>query len=363
VELLYSTGTQGMKSNEMSRYLYQLKYEFDAQLSSHTSTGNVSLLSPPLPSAPKTKEVMDELNKYKAGNEKFLSPSALSTYIECPMRFYYQKVAGIKEPDEITEEADARIFGLIFHDVVENLYKPYIGKEVEAAVIEGWIKNKKLIKDLIREGFNTHLTDYEKGKSTFTEIHGKNVMVFEVILRYLMQFLKLEKERTPFVIVDLERKVKHTYSNDTLMLNIGGFIDRLESKDGLLKVMDYKTGTGEASVNSISDLFNSDKHKKNKATFQTLLYSLILEETGHDQTPIQPGVIWVRDVFKKTYNTQLFLKDRKSKTPIILQPVRDEFKAGLDELLTTLYNPDIPFQPVENIDKCRYCPYKTLCNR
>jgi len=363
VELLYSTGAQGMKSNEMSRYLYQLKYEFNASIHSQTSSGNVSLLSPPIPVAEKTPAIMAALEQYKAGNKKFLSPSALSVYIECPMRFYYQKLAGIQEPDEITEEADARIFGLIFHDVVENLYKPYIGKEVEAATIEGWIKNKKLIDELIRKGFDDHLTDYEKGRSSFTEIHGKNVMVFEVIRRYLLQFLRLEKERTPFSIVDLEPKVEHVYQNGDLKLNIGGFIDRLESKDGILRVMDYKTGTGDPNINSIASLFDTDKHKEIKATFQTLLYALILNETAYSTTPIQPGVIWVRDVFKKSYDTNLFMKSGKARNPILLQPFKDEFKAGLDELLSDLYNPDIAFQPVEDITKCRFCTYKSLCNR
>ncbi|MBR8538354.1 PD-(D/E)XK nuclease family protein [Carboxylicivirga sediminis] len=363
VELLYSTGAQGMKSNEMSRYLYQLKYEFNAHINTHTTSENVSLLDAPQPIARKTAAILGELDKYKTGHQRFLSPSALSVYIECPMRFYYQKIANISEPEEITEEADARIFGLIFHDVVEHLYKPFEGQEIEAATIEGWIKNKKRIDELIRDGFNKHLSDYEKGKNAFTEIHGKNVMVFEVIRRYLLQFLKLEKARAPFTIVELERKVEHNYACNGLQLNIGGYIDRLESKDGLLRVMDYKTGTGDATAGSIEDLFNTDKHKKIKATFQTLLYSLILDETADEPTPIQPGVIWVRDVFKKSYDTQLFLKDGRSKNPILLQSVQSEFKAGLDSLLAELYNPDIPFQQVEDITKCRFCPYKTLCNR
>jgi CRISPR/Cas system-associated exonuclease Cas4 (RecB family) len=363
VELLYSTGAQGMKSNEMSRYLYQLKYEFNAQINSHASSENVNLLSAPQPIARKTPAILNELDKYKAGNPRFLSPSALSTYIECSMRFYYQKIANISEPEEITEEADARIFGLIFHDVVENLYQPLEGQEVDAATVEGWIQNKKRIDELIRNGFNKHLSDYEKGKNAFTEIHGKNVMVFEVIRRYLLQFLKLEKARTPFTIVELERKVEYTYNSNGLHLNIGGYIDRLESKDGILRVMDYKTGTGDATIGAIEDLFNTDKHKNIKATFQTLLYSLILDETAEQPTTIQPGVIWVRDVFKSGYDTQLFIKDGKDKAPILLQRVQNEFKAGLDTLLEELYNPDVPFQPVEDITKCRFCPYKTLCNR
>ncbi|MCT4646704.1 MAG: PD-(D/E)XK nuclease family protein, partial [Carboxylicivirga sp.] len=354
---------QGMKSNEMSRYLYQLKYEFNAKINNQTATGNVALLTPPTPVAEKTPDVMAQLEQYKAGNKKFLSPSALSVYIECPLRFYYQKIAGIQEPDEITEEADARIFGLIFHEVVETLYKPFIGKEVQSTTIEGWIKNRKLLDDLIRDGFNKHLTDYEKGRNTFTEIHGKNVMVFEVIRRYLLQFLKLEKAHAPFTIVDLEQKVAHVYNNDQLSINIGGYIDRLENKDGILRVMDYKTGTGDPLIGTVSDLFDTDKHKKNKATFQTLLYSLILDETANEAQAIQPSVIWVRDVFKKSYDTKLFIKSGKEKLPILLQAVKEEFANGFNALLDDLYNPDIPFQAVENIDKCRYCVYKSLCNR
>ncbi|WP_430811189.1 MULTISPECIES: PD-(D/E)XK nuclease family protein [unclassified Carboxylicivirga] len=363
VELLYSTGAQGMKSNEMSRYLYQLKYEFNATIKTQTSGGHVALLSPPLPHAPKTPEVMEILTQFKAGGKRSLSPSALSVYIECPMRFYYQKIAGIREADEINEEADARIFGLIFHDVVEQLYQTHINKTVDANTIESWLKDKPRIDGLIREGFKKHLSDYDKGKNAFTEIHGKNVMVFEVIRRYLMQFLKLEKQRAPFTIIDLEREVKHVINTGSLQLNMGGFIDRLESKDGIVSVTDYKTGNGDATITAVADLFNTDKHKKIKATFQTLLYALILEETTHANVPLQPAVIWVRDVFKRSYDTRLFRKQGKNKEAILLQAVQQEFKEGLYDLLEELYNPDIPFQPVEDTSKCRFCTYKSLCNR
>jgi hypothetical protein len=68
-------------------------------------------------------------------------------------------------------------------------------------------------------------------------------------------------------------------------------------------------------------------------------------------------------VFKKSYDTKLFIKSGKEKLPILLQAVKEEFANGFNALLDDLYNPDIPFQAVENIDKCRYCVYKSLCNR
>jgi CRISPR/Cas system-associated exonuclease Cas4 (RecB family) len=293
-----------------------------------------------------------------------LSPSALSVYIECPMRFYYQKVAGIKEPDEITEEADARIFGLIFHDAVEHLYKGFIGREVSEADIDYWLKNSVIIDQLIKEGFSKYIMDYDKGKRSFTDIQGKNVMVFEVIKRYLLQFLKLEKKRAPFSIIDLEQDVAWNFtSTNGLNVRLGGIIDRLEKKDGVINVMDYKTGKGEASVNSIADLFNSDKHKKNKAIFQTLLYSLILDETGDHAGAKQPSVIWVRDVFKADYDTKLYLKEKRIKTPILLEGVKDEFVAEVDKLINEIYNQDVPFNGTEDLDKCKFCPYKVLCGR
>ncbi len=364
VELLYSTGAQGLKSNEMSRYLYQLKYEFDAKLEMKTSSGDVSLLNPPIVAAPKNEDVMKALSVFYSDSDKLLSPSALSVYIECPMRFYYQKVAMVKEPDEITEEADARIFGLIFHDAVEHLYKGFKGKEVNESDIDYWLKNTSIIDLLIKEGFSKYIMDYDKGKKSFADIQGKNVMVFEVIKRYLLQFLKLEKGHAPFTIIDLEQDVKLNFSTSNgLEVKIGGIIDRLESKDGIVNVTDYKTGKGEASVNSIEDLFNPEKHKKNKAIFQTLLYALILDETIEQSSSKQPSVIWVRDVFKANYDTKLYLKEKRNKIPILLENVKEEFVEGVDKLINEIYSEDIPFQGTEDLDKCRYCPYKVLCGR
>jgi len=364
VELLYSTGAQGLKSNEMSRYLYQLKYEFQAKLSMRTMSGEVSLLSPPIVDATKSEEVKQRLSVFSLDGEKILSPSALSVYIECPMRFYYQKVAGIQEPDEITEEADARIFGLIFHDAVEHLYTSKVGKEVTDADIDHWLKNPLIIDELIKKGFARYLMDYDRGRQSFAEIQGRNVMVFEVIKRYLLQFLKLEKQKTPFTIIDLEKRVHwDVKTGNGMNIQLGGIIDRLEEKDGVWNVMDYKSGSGEAEVASINDLFDTDKHKKNKAIFQTLLYSLILDETGDSSIHKQPSVIWVRDVFKADYDTRLYLKEGRSKHPILLHSVKEEFKAGLESLLEEIYNDEMPFKGAEDTDKCIYCLYKVLCIR
>lgn len=366
VQITHSTGESGMKSNEMSRYLHQLKYQFKANIKFETSSGEVTLQPYPSTIAHKTADVMKRLSYYQSENGGMLSPSALSVYIECQLKFYYQKIAKLQETDEIAEEADARIFGLLFHDVVEQLYKPHSGQIIEKETIQKWLNSPKLIEQHILDAFNKYLSDYDKGRSTHAYLHGKNVMVYEVIKQYINQFLKLEQAKTPFKIIALEKNVKWQYTTpEGINICMGGIIDRLEEKDSILKVMDYKTGKGEAQIKEVAELFNTTSHKKNKAIFQTLLYSLVLDATqAHEAKSVQPHIIWVRDLFKKDYDTTLYLKEEKNGlTPISLKTVKTEFTNELNTLLAQLFNAELPFMATEQLDKCKFCTYKNLCNR
>jgi len=58
---------------------------------------------------------------------KGISPSALATYIYNPISFYEQKVLGIKEDNEVEETIAANTMGSVIHDVLEEMYKPYLG--------------------------------------------------------------------------------------------------------------------------------------------------------------------------------------------------------------------------------------------
>ncbi|TAJ10494.1 PD-(D/E)XK nuclease family protein [Marinilabiliaceae bacterium JC017] len=364
VTLLYSTGAQGMQTGEMSRYLYQLKYQFPAHPKFTTSVEEVKLITPPVLATDKKSSVLEQLHRFTHDGNRYLSPSALSSYIECPMRFYYQKVAGIREPEDITEEADARIFGLIFHEVTEHLFTPYKGQEVPVETMKEWLKTPVILDELIKEAFKNNLSDYDKSRQQFTDLHGKNVMVFEVLKRYLRKFIEQEIKQAPVTIVDLEKKVEWNYSVcPDLTISLGGIIDRVDEKNGTIRIMDYKTGSGEAHFKEVEDLFDTTKHKKNKAVFQTLLYALILRHSENLHRPMQPGIIWVKNLFKHDYSTDVLQKDRKNKQLIYLDTVIDEFEQNLNQLIRDIYNPDIPFAQTDDPLKCTYCPYRPLCNR
>ncbi len=363
VSLVYTTATQGNQSGEMSRFLYLLKYLHPANPTIKIYNEEVKLLPAPPIITVKTKNVQVRLDEFYESGGKHLSASSLSTYIDCPMRFYYQKVTQISEPDEIIEEADARIFGLIFHDVAENIYKPYIGKVITKEILDKLITNTQHIKQLINKAFQNRLTSFDFNSSGYMNLYGKNSMVIEVTKHYILKFLEKEKSICPVTILDLEKKVEWLVPTNSSPVKIKGYIDRIDSKDGITRVIDYKTGVSQNSFAEVKDLFDTDKHSKVKAVFQTILYSNILSSID-GEGKYQPGIINVKDLFKNDYSININQKPlRKQGVDVLLEDVKEEFAEHLQTLLEEIFNYDIPFIQTNDIKKCGYCPYRELCRR
>ncbi len=363
VSLVYTTATQGNQSGEMSRFLYLLKYLHPATPVFKSYNEEVRLLTSPPIVTRKTEDVQLRLKEFYEGGEKYLSASSLSTYIDCPMRFYYRKVAEIREPDEIIEEADARIFGLIFHDVAEALYEPYKGKVLTKEILETLMKNTPRIRQLINKAFQERLTSFDFNSSGYINMYGKNSMVLEVTKHYILKFLEKEKEICPVTIVELEKKVEWLAPTSDSSVKFRGFIDRIDSKDGVTRVIDYKTGSSQNNFSEVKDLFDPDKHSKVKAVFQTILYSIILSDINKGGS-YQPGIINVKDLFTNSYSINISKKPpRKPGVDVLLEDVKEEFSEYLKSLLDDVFNPDIPFTQTNDLKKCGYCPYRGLCRR
>ena len=57
------------------------------------------------------------------GEEWALSPTAFSTYVKCPLKFYFDVVERLRSDDELDESVDNMTFGNIFHEAADLLYK------------------------------------------------------------------------------------------------------------------------------------------------------------------------------------------------------------------------------------------------
>ena len=159
----------------------------------------------------------------------------------------------------------------------------------------------------------------------------------------------------------MERSVEWLAPTNSSQIKIKGIIDRIDSKDGITRVIDYKTGASQNSFAEVKDLFDPDKHSKVKAVFQTILYSNILSSIDGERN-YQPAIINVKDLFTNNYSININQKPlRKSGVDILLKDVKAEFTDHLQTLLEEIFNYDIPFTQTNDLKKCSYCPYRELC--
>jgi len=362
VTFVYDSGAGGLFTGEKSRYLYQLQLESPFKISETNMVFSVENIAVQPISIVKDEKVMIRLNNYLNGQRR-LSPSAIDKYLTCPLQFYFRYSAGLDEPDEVSEEVDAMIFGTLFHDAMENIYKPYIDKTIDSDIITKIIKNQELISDTIIASFRTV---YFKGMKADEKVSitGRNWLIYEVVKKYVNRLLEVDRKRTPFEIIGLEKKVQTTISINELKQNvlIGGTIDRIDRKDGRLYIFDYKTGSAELSFPMLNSLFDKENKTRNKAAFQTLVYSYILHENQPAITNIHPGIYSLRGIFEDDFDPSLRSKEIGNQ-PVEFVAISDQFEDHFKVLLEEIFNLEIPFVQTENEEHCKYCSYRQICRR
>ena len=362
VTFVYNSGSNGLITSEKSRYLYQLLMESPFEVTESTVVYEIeSVIAQPI-TITKDEKVLSLLNKYLDG-ESLLSPTALDKYLTCTLQFYFRYVAGIKEPDEMSEEVDAQIFGLLFHTAMENLYQPFAGKMLESETIETMIRDSDLIERTILEAFRKV---YFKGigEGEKIELLGKNWLIFEIVRKYVLRLLALDQKGAPFKIEGLERqvKVKISINDSSRKVLIGGTIDRIDRFDNYLQILDYKTGKADMSFPTLLSLFDKENKTRNKAAFQTLVYSYILHQNFPDESSIKPGIYNLRSIFEDDYDASVKCKEIGNQ-PVDFVSMADKFEEQFVRLLEEIFNPDIPFGQTPIQENCGYCPYKQICRR
>lgn len=353
VWMVHDASNSGMKRGEVSRYFSQLKYIYNLNIVERMQTYQVELSNPLPITIGKNELVMKKLQRYRQKDGQALSASALNNYIDCKLKFYFQKVEDIHEQDELKEDVDNSSFGTIFHSVVEHLYEPYENATITKELLYKISKNDHAIDAEINKAF---AIEHFKSDKAIT-LKGRHLIVGRIIKKYVKQLLKVDMEKTPFIYRKGEQKVEMQFKyNGQDAANFIGFIDRIDEVDGNTRIIDYKTGSGKKMVFSeISSLIIDDK-KRPAPIFQTFFYAWMIAKTQGNKALI-PNVYYIRSLFQD-FNPNIY----KDKTIVDdFGDYYDDFEKTLKELLTEIFNPDIAFSQTENQDKCRYCDYKDIC--
>ena len=401
VTLTYNNATAEGHTGEMSRFMFQLMVESSHNIKRRSLAALQHPLPPDTEGVEKTQEMMDNLMEIK-----MLTPTFINTFVRCPKRFYYKYVEELKEPEEMEEEIDNRIFGNIFHRAAQLYYLSFahpedlrVTKSAELSetgrdevelirpliitkdMVDYGLKNKQFLMRLINQAFCELLFHLKPGQE-MPQLNGLQYINREVIFSYLQQLLRLDSDLAPFTILGLEKQVSKTLTVQTTTgereFLLGGFIDRLDevsasgkgnvdSQSQRIRVIDYKTGTKSTVYpESVAQYFNSDNVSKHSDyCLQTMLYSLIVSHDGKinpAQEPVSPCLLFIQKAGGKDYNPAINVTINSKRVSIDDATVyEEEYMEQLQNILSSIFNINEPFSATEDKGRCSTCPFAAMC--
>ncbi|MBP9926082.1 MAG: PD-(D/E)XK nuclease family protein [Cyclobacteriaceae bacterium] len=363
--LFYNSETDVLGQGEMSRYLQQLIYESGLTLERFALHNAIQPKTINPITIQKDEKILNLLANLNVGNRYFrgISPSALNTYLECRLKFYFNYIARIKEAREVEEDLDARVLGDFFHKVMERFYKQLAEKKRNNLVELGDFDNYEVVFGKLIDQVFSEAYHLEPGKKVIYE--GQGLIVREVIWEFIRRIIKLDIKRVPFVMEAVElsgllynAKIKHAPG----FVVLGGTIDRVDRKGDEVRIIDYKTGQDKLDFEDIPSLFLRDE-KNRKAAFQTLVYALLYKNNravSAADAKIVPGLINRENLFNDSIKFGLTMGKQWVGDANGLLP---EFEIHLKELLEEIFDPAQVFDQTPFMEKCRYCPYQNICYR
>ncbi len=365
VTFIYNSDSDGLNTGEMSRFLTQMKYEHILNPEIQTPCFDIRTPVSIGPEIKRTSELNDRLfYLYLNKESKFtLSPTAINTWLNCRMKFYYRYVCRIKEPEAISPEIDHAIFGQILHGIMKNIYEDCRGKEISTGYLDSIIRSEHHLQSVIDRAVNENY-----GSDGLRPQNGSDLIIKDILFVYLQRILRADRGTAPFLIVDLEKPFSFDLlfelNGEKKRIRTGGNIDRVDRVSGITRVVDYKTGEVARKINSIGDLFDDDRDKEPDGWLQTLLYCEAYLTENRDAI-VRPSIYKVKEYYREQVSDTLIIK--KERDPEIqvedYQTIRSEFLEGLKALITTIFSPEESFRMTAKISKCEYCPYKALCQR
>jgi CRISPR/Cas system-associated exonuclease Cas4 (RecB family) len=364
VVLVYDSSTGGLRTGERSRFMHQLYYELPGAVNEVNPSFPVTLLRPAPIIVEKKGEVADALMLYTDSGRKILSPSALNEFLNCSLRFYFHHIAGLPQPEEVTEDIDARIFGNLLHKAMQILYGGFGSSLITKEQLEAFLKKGDLLNDALDRSFHEVLFGSGEGSSS-RKIEGFNLIVRQIIRSYIYNLLTADAGGGAFSIADLEKHVETVMSVEThdrvLSVRIGGTIDRIDLFEGHFRIIDYKTGMVKNTFNTVSSLFDSTEKLRNDAVFQVLLYAMIYQKLVPESN-IVPALCFVRSSHADTFSYSIQYGEKKKKLEDYGE-VKIEFEELIRFHLARLFNLDEPFTHTENDKICQNCPYAVICRK
>lgn len=364
VTFIYNSNSDGMRSGEISRFLLQMKYVSGEKPEMLNLTFRIKNQNPVSESverkAEHNKRLIERFSGQVKGRDRYISPSAINTWLNCRMKFYYRYVCGLEEKKKIQEEIDPAMLGTILHAAIKTLYEKFRGKVLNGAEIDSLLNNRNDLANLIRSSIRENTGGDNNPVSA-----GNEMIVRDVLIVFLSRVLLIDRDFAPLTILAFEEPfgfpVNIKTSEGNIILKAGGNIDRVDIKNGVTRIIDYKTGNVADSISSIEQLFADDRDKDPDGWLQTLLYC-------ESYLSVSPGIRLFPAIYKLRKNPGKDLSEKLLIKPDFIvgdyHVIRDEFLELLNSTLGKIFSSEEPFLMTGKAwGKCNFCPYRDLCQR
>ena len=330
IHLIYNSVSEGVDTGEKSRFIHQLELI-------ESPNHNIQHIISHYPFNPsdnepekfeKTDTLITRLNQIA---ESGFSPSSLNRYIDNPINFFDEYVIGIRSNEKVNEFPEAKGIGIIFHNTMEKIYKPFEGKKIDPKKLK--ISLNRIDKLLDHEFINEYGKKYER---------GKNIIIYKVLKDTIKKLIKTDINKISkgieLKIIDIESKLEIDLvtKKSKIKYKLKGTVDRIQSENGNIKIIDYKTGSFEPyklSFKNYQDLID----KKKKEAFQLLCYCMMYSRSNKKTQNLNAGII----SFKNINSGLITLK--KLKTENYNNIELDSFKLILDNIIEEIFDPNISF--------------------
>ncbi|MBQ8223397.1 MAG: PD-(D/E)XK nuclease family protein [Bacteroidales bacterium] len=364
VNIYYNILADGMGEGEPSRFILQLQHELQ-QKNRNIKINNILYKNPDVNLTPinnlevqKTDNILAKIKTKLSGtnslgNKTGLSPTSLSCYLNCSLKFYLKYIENVQ--DNSTDELiQSNVIGSIIHSFFELLYK-----EFDDSIITYETYNAKVTEEKKNELFQQALVNnnFKKGLPETGFNYLNKIMIEELIENFINCEKEFLSKGNTLKIIGLEKNLTHTFKIENVDVNLIGFADRIDKTDGKIRILDYKTGKINEDDVVIKDKYENISDLPEKS-LQLLIYKYLYAKSHNIGTDnIEPGIfglLKINNIYFPLKNYSDTFNDEN-----LIQNCDTFFEAVFRELL----NPEIPFVQTTDDTKCKYCDFITICKR
>ena len=269
IDLLFVKGDdKGLNYNEPSRYIRQIEKELgekkNFKIKQHHIKMDITQKIHKVKNSKKTKKI---LLKWM---EDGISASSIQKYCTCPLDFYFKYVLKIKEKKKINQYLEPNDWGIGIHKTLEKLF--YKGRKIDIHEIK---KIKTELNDCMKDTFDKIFFDKRF-------IDGKNALIYHYFKKCIENLLDKEIPKInsfgEYKILETENELisnnLSSLEKSTNKIKFLGYVDRIDSTDQGIRLIDYKTGMVLQKDLNISDFDQlTKKHKALQLFFYALLWN------------------------------------------------------------------------------------------